>query len=61
MTGVMPVVSLQGSLGCEICIIKGVYVGVISACGCLCVRVRVRVYVWVCVCLCVCVCLVGVC
>ena len=44
MTGVMTVVDLQGSLGCGICIGRGVYVGVISVCMCVCV----------CVCVCVC-------
>ena len=44
----MPVVDLQGSLGCGICIGRGVYVGVISVCMCVCV----------CVCVCVCGCMV---
>ena len=44
----MTVVDLQGSLGCGICIGRGVYVGVISVCMCVCV----------CVCVCVCGCMV---
>ena len=52
----MPVVDLQGSLGCGICIGRGVYVGLISVCVCVCVCVCVWVWVWVWVCVCVCVC-----